>query len=281
MKTNGAGHHDGARHSDDILREIAATRGDMDQTLKAIEDRLTPGQLLDQGLEYARNSGANEFAHNLGSSVKSNPIPVALVGIGLAWLMASGRHSSPDSSSGTGAGSRVVEAKDRFSDAARGARDRAGQAREAVAGTMHSARERLSRTAEGARRQAGHAREGYDWMLREQPLALGAIGVALGALAAALVPRTRTEDQLMGEQRDELVDAAKEAGREQLEKAKEVGREAASAAKDEARRQDLPAPSAPSSDGVSSATASPPVSVAPVEPSPPPPFTGTPGARGV
>jgi hypothetical protein len=56
-------------------------------------------------------------------------------------------------------------------------------------------------------------------MVREQPLALGAIGLAVGALLAAAAPRTRTENELMGEASDRLAERAKEAGREQLQTA--------------------------------------------------------------
>ena len=230
MKSNGN------RRTEEILREIESTRSDMDHTLTAIERKLTPGQLVDQGLDYLRGSGANEFVHNLGGSVKQNPLPVALVGIGLAWLMAGGRNSGGGPSTGAarewseGAASRIAEASG-------GARERMGQARQSLAETAQSARERLSRTADGARHQLDRAREGYDWMVREQPLALGAIGVAIGALLAAAAPRTRKEDELMGETRDRLMAQARETGKAQLDKAKEVADKAASAASGEAQRQ--------------------------------------------
>src|SRR5690606_3926849 len=84
--------HNGERRPEEIEAEIARTRTDMDATLTAIEQRLTPGQLIDQGLDYMRHSGGREFVSNLGGSVKNNPIPVALMGIGMAWLMATGNR---------------------------------------------------------------------------------------------------------------------------------------------------------------------------------------------
>jgi ElaB/YqjD/DUF883 family membrane-anchored ribosome-binding protein len=203
-----------ARSTDEIEREIAATRRDMDRTLNELQGRFTPGQLLDQGLDYARNSGANEFVQNLGRSVKDNPMPVALVGIGLAWLMVTNRSNGrstyrlDDSSGGT------------LRETIHDMKDRATQAQESISDTVNSAREHLSRTADGARQQVDRAREGYDWLMREHPLALGAIGVAIGALLAGAAPRTRIEDQVMGEKRDELMDRAKEAATEQLDPVK-------------------------------------------------------------
>ncbi len=45
---------------------------------------------------------------------------------------------------------------------------------------------------------------------------------ALGALIGVLLPRTRQEDELLGEQSDQLVKATKEKGEELLERGKAV-----------------------------------------------------------
>lgn len=205
--------HNGERRPEEIQAEIARTRGDMDATLTAIEQRLTPGQLVDQGLDYLRSSGANEFVHNLGGSVKNNPLPVALMGIGIAWLMATGNRKpsylyAQKQSSGPGMMQRASEgmssAKDRAAQSVQGARERVGQ-------LGQTARNQMER-------------------VRDQPLVLGAIGLAIGAVMAAGLPRTREEDRLMGEASDRLTEKAKEAGKEQMGKVQQ----AASAAKDAA-----------------------------------------------
>lgn len=210
--------HNGERRPEEIQAQIARTRGDMDATLNAIEQRLTPGQMVDQGIDYLRNSGANEFVSNLGGSVKNNPLPVALVGIGIAWLMATGNRKPPyaytqSESSGPGMMQRASEgmssAGDSLSQTTRSAKERVGQ-------LGQTARERMERV----RSQAQRARSSYDTMVREQPLALGAIGLAIGACLAAVAPRTRQEDELMGEASDRLAEQAKAVGKEPLEKAK-------------------------------------------------------------
>ena len=212
--------HNGERRPEEIQAEIARTRGDMDATLTAIEQRLTPGQLVDQGLDYLRSSGANEFVHNLGGSVKNNPLPVALMGIGIAWLMATGNRKpsylqAQNESSGPGVMQRASEgmssAKDRAAQSVQGARERVGQLGQAARNQM-----------ERVRYQAERVRTGYDSIVREQPLVLGAIGLAIGAIMAAGLPRTREEDQLMGEASDRLTERAKELGQEQVEKAQQV-----------------------------------------------------------
>jgi hypothetical protein len=91
---------------------------------------------------------------------------------------------------------------------------------------MQSAKERASQLGSSARQQLERARGGWDSMLNEHPLALGAIGLAIGAVVAAMAPRTEKEDQLMGQARDDLLDKAKQAGTEKLEQMKEAQRPA-------------------------------------------------------
>ena len=231
--------HNGERRPEEIQAEIARTRGDMDATLSAIEQRLTPGQLIDQGLDYVRSSGANEFVSNLGGSVKNNPIPVALMGIGMAWLMATGNRKPPylrEGGSVEGATSGMMQ---RASEGMSSTKDRLSQ-------TTQSAKERVGQIGQGARERVERVRTGYDALVREQPLVLGAIGLAVGALLAAAAPRTRREDELMGEASDRLTERAKEAGKETLEKAKQVATVAKDAASAEAGKQGMaPKPAQP------------------------------------
>ena len=257
----------GGRSRDEILAEVESVRSDMDSTLSAIERKLTPGQLVDQGLDYLRSSGANEYLHNLGNSVKQNPVPLALVGVCLGWMMMSSRNNGGASYGGdvqstgsslrratddawSGTRERARQARTTLSDAAQTARERFDQTRQSVSSTAQSARERLddarqsvsstaqtardalSRSADVAQRQFKRARGGYEWMLREQPLALGVIGVAIGALLAAAAPRTEAEDEWMGEASDRLAERAKEAGREQMERAGDALRTATSTGAD-------------------------------------------------
>jgi hypothetical protein len=206
--TNG-GNGNGTRRPEEILAEIHRTRDEMDHTLQAIEHRLTPGQLVDQGLDYLKNSGAREYVNNLSSSVKTHPLPATLTGIGIAWLMAVGnKRPSPASSydTGPGIGERMQGVTDRM---------------HGIGERMQSAKERASQLGSSARQQLDRARGGWDSMLNEHPLALGAIGLAIGAVVAAMAPRTEKEDKLMGQARDDLFDKAKQAGTEKLEQMKE------------------------------------------------------------
>jgi hypothetical protein len=93
---------------------------------------------------------------------------------------------------------------------------------------------------ERVRHQAERMRSGYDSMVRDQPLVLGAIGLAVGAMVAAGLPRTREEDQLMGEASDRLTEKAKEIGQAQTGKVQAVAAAAKDAALGNTEKQDKP-----------------------------------------
>lgn len=230
MRTNGE------RKPDQILAEIDRTRGEMDRTLSEIEQRLTPGQLVDQGIDYLRHSGANEFVQNLGGAAKQNPMPVAIVGIGLAWLMALGRQPAQNygyesSTSTSGIRDKASGLVQSASDALSSTKDRLTGTMSSVSGRagegMSSMRDRAGQVTDTARQQWERARGGVDYLVHEQPLALGAIGLAIGAVLGAAAPRTRMEEQMVGDTARNLTEKAKEMGSQQLEKAKEATKEVA------------------------------------------------------
>ncbi len=82
--------HDKGRSSAAIERDVEKRRADLRGTLDQLRYRMTPGQVLDEAWQFARRSGGGSYVRNLGTSVRDNPLPVALVGAGIAWLM-SGR----------------------------------------------------------------------------------------------------------------------------------------------------------------------------------------------
>lgn len=253
------------RSPKEIEQEIRQTRSQMDSTLDAIQQRLSPGYLMDEAFRYLRYGGGNEFVHNFNESVKRNPVPMTLMGVSLAWLMMSGREGryAPDRAEGSHLGERLSGMAGRLGSAASAGREKLAGARESISGVggsmgeragqagdtlreqaSHlrlSARERASRLSDRARYGAERARGGFDTMLREQPLLLGALGIAVGAALGALMPPTRREDEFMGEARDRLTREAKQQAHLQLRKGKKIaqaaGEAASHAVEDEARRQ--------------------------------------------
>ncbi|NWG47290.1 MAG: DUF3618 domain-containing protein [Alphaproteobacteria bacterium] len=89
--------------SAELEGEIRGTRAEMDETIEALKDRISPGELLDRALGLARQEGA-EFGENIARRVKADPLPLALVVTGVAWLMMSdARHRTGAGHSGNGA----------------------------------------------------------------------------------------------------------------------------------------------------------------------------------
>lgn len=72
-----------------LEQEAEQARAELAQTLDELRERITPGQLVDQAVDYAKDSGGGMFVRNLGNQMTSNPLPVALIGAGVAWLMLS------------------------------------------------------------------------------------------------------------------------------------------------------------------------------------------------
>lgn len=88
--------------SEEIRRDIERTRAEMDHTVDALQDRLKPRHLLDDVLEAFRGSSTSDSASSGGSGtadtfkdvgskilekLKENPMPAALIGAGITWLM--------------------------------------------------------------------------------------------------------------------------------------------------------------------------------------------------
>lgn len=80
--------------TDRIERDLARTRARMDGRLDELQEHLTPKQMVNDAFAYFRGGDGADFTTDLVTRVKANPLPVALAGIGIAWLMASGRASA-------------------------------------------------------------------------------------------------------------------------------------------------------------------------------------------
>lgn len=241
------------RSPEEIESDIERTRAEVSSTLDAIQQKLTPGQLIDQAVSYARTSLPADFGANLGNAVRDNPLPVALVGIGLAWLMASGRHAdglarqrrriavreemrAASYSSGAHpdehhegaahrAASKIGEAgrdmKDKVSDLGHRIGDSTSAAANRAREMGQGARARIGEISERSQRSYYRTKDSVSHMVEEQPLLIGALGLAVGTLLGAVLPRTQREDEMMGEARDSLMTRAKDTLREQTANVKE------------------------------------------------------------
>jgi hypothetical protein len=92
---------EGSSDTNRIERDLEHTRSRLDATIDALQQKLSPGQMVDETLTWFKEGGGAEFGRNLGRTLRDHPMPVALIGVGLAWLIASsardgGRHRDWD-----------------------------------------------------------------------------------------------------------------------------------------------------------------------------------------
>jgi hypothetical protein len=208
------------KSSAELEREVEAQRHRVSNTIDEIQNKMSPGQLLDGVMDYTKG-GSVEFAQNLGRSIKDNPLPVALVGAGLLWLMTgSGNHRSQGDGYARSAGYQPGDSDAWRSDAYASGSDGgladkakqfgedvsesvggamsglAGAVDEATHGVSHAAKDMIGQM----QRQAPKLAHVYD----DQPLLGGALAFALGAAIGAALPHTRQEDEMLGKSADDL-----------------------------------------------------------------------------
>lgn len=76
--------------SDQYAEKIEQTREDIDKTLMTLENKLSPRELLDQALRWS----GGDLHFRLGRVLRDNPIPTALLGISLLWLVVAGSREN-------------------------------------------------------------------------------------------------------------------------------------------------------------------------------------------
>jgi len=164
------------RSPEEIESDIQRTRADFSSTIEAIQHKLSPGEMMGNAKEYALSTPPGAFSVNLINTIRDNPIPVALISIGVAWLMRADKRPRYDTAYGrsrrsvayadldspyedefaTGYGAGQVDtggpgvmqrASARTSDAARGIKDKASEVGQRISGTASSVSSRLSSTA--------------------------------------------------------------------------------------------------------------------------------------
>ncbi len=267
-------------------------------------DRMSFSRMVD---DAARSIGGSEVIANLGAQARANPVPLVLVGIGLAWLMSGRSMGLSFGSSSRGyddydygdddfrrsrqtsrrggsqawnerngeatwvaddseeGGSWVDAAGNVLESAMSGVTSAASAVRDSVTGgaryvartarhggeTVYSGASRFGSTAydrasglgssayESASYLGSRTRSTFSDLLDEEPLVLGAIGVAVGAAVGAMLPSTETENRYVGRYRDQLREEAERYAREQFKRGKAAASEGLRAAKEEAEAQGL------------------------------------------
>ena len=238
----------------EIREEIAQTRVEMSETIEAIQERLSPSHLVAQAGDTVRNAATEKVKQMANTAeraadrvmdnpivetMRSNPIPAAMLGIGAAWLLIKAR-------SGSARAARDYSSHRTRNAYGSGERDwRVGtpQTTEAAVGTTGYADYGRSGSAYGAygsgmsgdsarvpefggdferdNRGRGQA-VSFDKVVRDNPLALGAAAALIGVAIGMTAPASEAENRLMGEARDNVVNKARELAGDVAQKVQDV-----------------------------------------------------------
>jgi hypothetical protein len=234
------------------VREMAGTAGDtaqevMNQTrdtaggiVQSVQQNPVPAALIGLGAAWLlmnrsgsidrergyrpaprQNRSYSQEGDGIVGTVRSNPIPAVLAGVGLGWLMYSGRDKPTYGSERYGYGSerygyggeRWAGTRDQRWNEASGVGDSEGLASsvsESAGRIASRAKDYVGETGQELQYQGRRAQNQFQRMLEDSPLLVGAGALMIGAAFGLAVPETDVENQWMGEARDTVVERTQE-----------------------------------------------------------------------
>jgi ElaB/YqjD/DUF883 family membrane-anchored ribosome-binding protein len=246
----------------ELREEIEQTREEMSETVNEIQNRLHPRNLASNAADSIKETAAERTRDIVESEpvqyVRANPIPTAMVGVGiagLAWLAFGGRetsdvrHRSRSARGWREPGSyrddeyyrtRGLSARDDYDYGAYGSYDPAERRGEQYASHLaeragdmaEDVRHRADDVARRARMQARRAQHGLERTWNESPLLIGAASAVLGALVGLSVPETEVENEWMGESRDQMIEGVQQTVRDKVEDVQHAATKAVDQVKD-------------------------------------------------
>lgn len=218
--------HDAAPEPARIERQIEQTRHHLTETLSELEHKLSARQLTTGMIDAVRDSvlGSGDGQQTMLDLIRRNPLPVTLIGIGLGWLVFGASPSR---------GERRPLSDNSMPDNPGIDPTLAGGPESAlhIGGAAHAHGRRR------ARGRVGRLQERAGTMMQDNPLAVGALGAVIGALIGAILPMSRREQAWLVETQADLVDQARDLGRDAVARAGDVARQAGRAAVDVVERE--------------------------------------------
>lgn len=252
-----------------LKREIAHTRAEMTETIDALGARFEPSYIKEQAQEAITDT-ARSAGTSMLDTIKDNPLPAGIAAMSIAWLFANRSSGTPpprrahdaryaayppqgyaatqvgvygggttDPSLTDRASGAADQARDAAGNAIDGARDKAGNLLDDAKGTASDLADQARNTAQDASQQAQqYAQQAETWLegqMNQNPLGVGAVALAAGALVGLSLPETQMEMDLMREPASQIVDRAQRVASETFEQAKTVASKVADEATDKAK----------------------------------------------
>ncbi len=209
----------------EIREEIRRTQYEMDDTLTQIKTRLEMEELATDAFESVKRA-FREKQPDVFGAIRRNPGPTALAALGLGWMMIRGtgdgeleerlkqRLGEKTTNLGHAIGGKAAHVKERIGEKASHVKDRIGQkaeearlnagqkgseiggkAHEMIGDVKGKTSSALHGSVETTRHAAHRVTEGFHESLETNPLALGALAIAVGAACGLAVPLSRREEQ--------------------------------------------------------------------------------------
>ena len=138
--------------SEQLERDTQSCRNELADTLEELRARMTPGEVVDQFVDYAKDTTGGLFFENLKQQVANNPLPVAVMAAGFAWLMVGKGVSASRLRRGTASvaekgrawlSDSVEEVADSRREAAERLNEAGGRARDVAGSLATDPRERM------------------------------------------------------------------------------------------------------------------------------------------
>src|SRR5215204_2106466 len=254
--------------SEQVKEQVSEHISSAIETAKDSVYSATVGNLGKAG-KFMQNIGKEISKTDAGKFARKNPFPLVLIGLGVGLLAYEGlgsknrrtyRYSDYDNDprnrgnrdSGTIGTLKSATGKigDTASHAYESVSETTGNAIESVKGAANSAYGTVTDKAnqaygtvtdyagtayEKVGEYGTQARETYDYYLEENPLAVGAVALAVGAAIGLAIPATRYESEVMGEYSSQLLDKAQTAAGGLVDRVKDVAAEAKTTLSDEVK----------------------------------------------
>jgi ElaB/YqjD/DUF883 family membrane-anchored ribosome-binding protein len=249
-------------NTEQLRADIEDTRAEMTQTINEIQERLSPEHLVGQVKETVRDATigkvervmekvgdtisevaepAREVAGRAGTAIKEagtsvagsmwrNPIPVALIGLGIGMLfMRKSRKDGYDATLRTRSTRPVNTTMEESVRMMQGTKP--ANTFDTVKQTANNLTNRstnaLSNLGTKAKESASAVGTRFGEVLRVNPLAVGAVAVAAGTAVGLVLPSTNIETEYIGETSEKLIDSAEDVARGALNKVQDAARQMA------------------------------------------------------
>jgi len=236
-------------NTEQLRADIEDTRADMSQTLNEIQERLSPENLMDQAKEAVREATigkvekamgqvgetlsavtepALEVAGRAGNAIKEvgttvgdqiwkNPIPIALIGLGVGMLVMKNYRGQSYSLGDVGQPRQTPQQQSMGASTL-------NQVKETASDIANRSTQTLNEL--GTKAKNGASRFGE--IMRDNPLAAGAVAIAAGTAVGLLIPSTQFESDYIGETGERLVDRVEDVARDALGKVQDAAKQMAS-----------------------------------------------------